>query len=161
MLDPEVLAQAIVDTLRTIPDLIDAMAGDPNNISVHRFYPGTGASLAQAVAQMHAPSILVSWKGTLGGNFSGMHIWKHPFDIYVRTANVAGSQTPSGPGHVWWLMMNKPVNNGTLNIRQIPIVDGADIMDIPSISHRQDEELTDFFCGIVTIPEIGDQGVDD
>ncbi len=160
MLDPEVLSAAIVTTLRTIPDLVTAMAGDPNNISAHQFYPGTERSLASVVANMNAPSILVVWKGTLGGNFDGMHVWKHPFEIYIRTGNAAELETPAGPGHVWWLMMNKPVNNWTLNIRQIQIMNGVDIMDLPSISHRQDEELTDYFCASVTIPEIGDQGAD-
>jgi hypothetical protein len=160
MLDPEVLAAAIVATLRTIPDLVAAMGADPNNIFAHQFYPGTEKSLANAVANMSAPSILVAWKGSLGGNFDGMTIWKHPFEIYIRTGNAAELETPAGPGHVWWLMMNRPVNSGTLNIRQIRIMAGVDPMDTPSISHRQDEELTDYFCGSVTIPEFGDQGDD-
>jgi len=157
MLDPEVLTAAIVDTLRTIPDLVDAMGGDPANIFAHQYLYGEENSLAKAVAEMKAPSMLLAWKGTLGGNFNGMTVRKHPYELYIRTKNVAGSLTPAGPGHVWWLAMNKPVNGGTLNIRQIQIMDGVDIMDIPSVSHRQDEELADFFCGSMVIPEFGDE----
>jgi hypothetical protein len=161
MLNPEVLTAAIVATLKTIPELVAAMGGDPDNISAHQYYFGEENSLAKTVYEMKSPSILVVWKGTRGGNFNGMTIWKHPFEIYIRTMNVAGSQSPAGPGHVWWLMMNRPVNGGSLNIRQIQIMDGVDIMDMPSILPRQDEELTDYFCASVTIPEIGDQGADD
>lgn len=156
MLNPEVLADAIVAAWQSIPGLVAAMGGDRNNILAHKFYYGIENNLGKAVSELNPPAILVAWRGTMGGNFDGQTIWKHPFEVYIRTKNAASDQIPSGPGHVWWLMMNGAVNGTTLNIRQIQLLPNVDPMDTPTITARQDEDLMDFFCASLVIPEIGD-----
>ena len=62
MIDPAVLVENLVTLLRDIPALVTEMGGDPSRIyAYHDQYPKR-VSLAYAIHQMPAPSILVAWQ---------------------------------------------------------------------------------------------------
>ena len=108
---------------------------------------------------MPAPSMLVAWEGSKGGNFDGQTIWKHRWGIYYRMGNAAGLAVPVGYEDLWALTCNgSTAVTGAAgpNIRNIQIADGLDIMDTPSIDHALDEDLVDRFKAVFVIPEIGD-----
>jgi hypothetical protein len=105
---------------------------------------------------MPAPSILVAWEGTQGGNFNGYQIWKHRIAVYLRMANAAGNTDPVGYEDLWWTICNRPPGGAGANIRYINILPELDIMDTPSIAHLLDEEQIDIFRGEFVLPEIGD-----
>jgi hypothetical protein len=105
---------------------------------------------------MPAPSMLVAWEGTKGGNFDGQTIWKHRWGIYYRMGNAAGVAVPVGYEDLWAITCNCPPGGTGPNIRNIQLCPGLDIMDTPSIDHALDEDLIDRFKGAFIFPELGD-----
>ena len=64
MIDTSVLVDNLVAMLRDIPELVEEMGGDPERIyAYHDQYPKK-VSLAHAIHQMPAPSIMAVWQGT-------------------------------------------------------------------------------------------------
>lgn len=162
MLNPAPITDAIVSALQSIPDLAGAMTVlDANQNAVCRIYAhhyrlGAEYRLAERIYKMPAPSLLVAWEGTHGGNFDGQTIWKHRFSVYFRMGNAAGSPDPVDYEQLWWLACNQPPAASPLNIRYMNLYPGLDIMDTPSVAHALDEDLQDRFVGTFVIPEIGD-----
>lgn len=159
MLNPSLVTDAVAAALRTITALVAAMAEDSARIVAYHYLYGSDEPSVKKIYEMPAPSILVLWEGTQGGNFDGSTIWKHKIAIYIRTTNVAVPGFAGVVGayeYVWWLICNGVVNGGSHNIRQINLLPQLEIMDTPSVQHMQDEEGQDLFCGKLVIPEIGD-----
>ncbi len=162
MLNPKLISDAVVAALQNIPALATAMtvmdsSGNPSvRISAFHYRLGAEHRLAEAIYKMPAPSILVAWEGTQGGNFSGYAIWKHRIAVYLRMGNMAGSTDPVGYEDLWWTVCNGVPSNASQNIRYINILPELDIMDTPSIVHLLDEEQIDIFRGEFVLPEIGD-----
>ena len=95
--------------LKTITDLaaamtlLDATGAPVVRITAFHYLLGQEHRLAEAVYGMPAPSMLVAWEGTKGGNFDGQTIWKHRWGIYYRMGNAAGLGTPVGYEDLWAL----------------------------------------------------------
>ncbi len=162
MLNPRPIVDALVSTMRLIPDLAAAMtvidSGNPIcRISAFHYLLGQEHRLAEAIYKMPAPSMLVAWDGTLGGNFDGQTIWKHRFNVYFRMGNAAGLPDPLGYEDLWWILCNRPPAGSQVNIRYMQIYPGLDIMDTPSVAHALDEDQIDRFVGSLVLPELGDQ----
>jgi hypothetical protein len=163
MLNASPITDAIAATLACIPDLFTAMAvtnaiGDLEcRISAFHYRLGQEHQLAAAIYKMPAPSMLVAWDGTQGGNFDGQTIWKHRFHVYFRMGNAAGLDYPVGYEDLWWTVCNRPPTGSPVNIRYMTLYPGLDIMDTPSMAHALDEDQVDRFVGTFVIPEIGDQ----
>jgi len=162
MLNPAPITDAIVVALQSIPELaaamtvLDAQQNPVCRIGAFHYLLGQEHRLAEAIYKMPAPSMLVAWEGTKGGNFDGQTIWKHRWGIYYRMGNAAGVAVPVGYEDLWALTCNSPPGGHGPNIRNIQLYTGLDIMDTPSIDHALDEDLIDRFKGGFTIPEIGD-----
>ena len=146
---------AIVAAMQSIPDLVAAMGGDPGAITAFHYQYGADHRLQEHVYQIAPPGILVAWKGTLGGSFDGQTLFKHRFDVYIRSANAALDPSTAGPERLWALICNGTMPDER-NIRQVQLLPEVDIMEPPSVAHQQDEEQMDFFVGTLVIPEIGD-----
>ena len=153
MLNAAPITDAIASVLLSIPELSASMGG---RISAFHFRLGQEHRLAEAIYKMPAPSMLVAWEGTKGGNFDGQTIWKHRWGIYYRMGNAAGVADPVGYEDLWSITCNRPPGGSGPNIRYLQIYPGLDIMDTPSIDHELDEDLIDRFKGVFIIPEIGD-----
>lgn len=158
MLNPSDITEAIAAKLKLIPGLAAAMTvNSVVRINAFHYRLGRENKLAQAVYVMPAPSMLVTWEGTKGGNFNGSQLWKHSFGIYYRMANVATAVSPVGYEDLWHETVNGIVGSTGQNIRYLNILPGLEIMDTPSIDHELDEDLIDRFKALFVIPEIGDQ----
>lgn len=163
MLDPDVVLSEFVTALRSIPELVTQLGGDPTLISGHYFLTGAEFSLAMAIAKMPSPSILIAYLDLLGGNFDGNMIWKHRLEVYLRPKNAAvgsvggvgGPRACSAP-HLWMLAMNRPVLGGVNHVRAIELIPGLRLMDTPTLTYRQDETLADLFVGQCVFGESGD-----
>src|ERR1035441_6050235 len=168
MLNTSAVTDAIVTALKTITDLAAAMTaldatGSPVvRITAFHYLLGQEHRLAEAVYVMPAPSMLVAWEGSKGGNFDGQTIWKHRWGIYYRMGNAAGLGTPVGYEDLLALTCKGPTGApdrpGAVtgpNIRNIQIADGLDIMDTPTIDHALDEDLIDRFkAGFIILESI-------
>jgi hypothetical protein len=162
MLNAAPITDRIAEVLRSIPALAAAMtvadaAGNPIcRIAAFHYRLGQENRLAETIYQMPAPSMLVAWEGTAGGNFDGQTIWKHRWGIYYRMGNAAGVASPVGYEDLWAITCNDPPGGTGPNIRNIQLHAGLDIMDTPSIDHALDEDLIDRFKGVFIFPELGD-----
>ena len=162
MLDPDLVLAAVISAFRSIPALITQMAGASSNIYGHTYAYGAEHSLALAINEQRSPSILVAYVDLIGGQFSGMTVWKHRLDAYIRPKNAAFGHIPGGaiaasPQHLFWLMMNSPVLGGSQNIRYTEILSGLHMLDaMPSLTHQTDEQGADFFVCHMVFPEMGD-----
>ncbi|MGD0497529.1 MAG: hypothetical protein ABSC23_03735 [Bryobacteraceae bacterium] len=162
MLNPKLITDAVTAVLQNIPELATAMtvtdAGGNATVRIAAFHYrlGSDSRLMEVVFKMPAPSILVTWEGTEGGNFDASTIFKHRIAVYFRMGNMAGSNDPVGYEDLWWTVCNRPPNGKGVNIRYLNILPELDIMDTPSVAHLLDEDRMDIFRGEFVIPEVGD-----
>lgn len=161
MINTDLLVNAVVSTLQTIPDLVTALNGDPTRIFPYHYIYGIDAPLETALYEVKPPCIMVAWENTLPGDFDGTTLWKHTVNVYMRTGNQALASPPITPAYLWWMIINLGVNSTAVNIRYTQILKSGstplvDIMDTPAIEHMKDENGMDFFIGRCTFPELGD-----
>ena len=162
MLNPSLITDAVTATLQNIADVATAMTvldsgGNPTvRITAYHYLLGADHRLMEAIYKMPAPSMLVAWEGTQGGNFNGYAIWKHHIAVYLRMGNAAGSNDPVGYEYLWWKICNGLPEGSNVNIRYMNILPELDIMDTPSIAHMLDVDQIDMFRGEFIIPEMGD-----
>lgn len=161
MLNPLPATDAIAAALASIPELAAAMTvqapgGPLVRISAFHYQLGQEQPLVKTVYEMPAPSMLVAWEGTKGGNFNGYQVWKHRWGVYIRMGNAAGVASSAGYEYLWSLICNGIPEGSAVNIRYMNLYPGLDIMDTPSVDHMLDQDQVDFFKGVFVIPEIGD-----
>jgi hypothetical protein len=155
MIDPSILINALVSLLREIPDLVAEMDGNPERIyAYHDQYPKK-PSLALAIHQMPAPSIMAAWQGTAPGSFGGIDVWKHQVALYLR-ARETFDDDPPAYYRLFRLItkgippsMGVPMINATVHPSCYP-------MDTPSIQRATDAEGLDYFEVHMSFTEAGD-----
>ncbi len=156
MFDDSVLVDNLVATLRDIPDLVEEMGGDPERIfAYHDQYPKK-VSLAHALHQMPAPSIMAVWQGTGPGTFGGFDVWKQQVTLYLRARETFDGDPPNPYPRLFRLITKGvPTHSGQpmLNVQVHP---NCHPMDLPSIQRQTDAEGLDYFEVPITFTEIGD-----
>jgi hypothetical protein len=157
MIDPSELVNDVVALLRDVPELVTQMNGEPDRIyAYHDQYP-KHASLAHAIHQMPAPSIMAVWIGTQPGSFAGAEVWKHQVTLYLRARETFDGDPPAGYYRLFRLITKGvPAGAGVemLNATQHP---SCYPMDVPMIQRQTDAEGLDYFEVPLTFTEIGDQ----
>ena len=89
MIDPSEIVTNLVAMLRDMPALVTEVGGDAARIyAYHDSYP-KNISLAHAIHQMPAPSIMAVWQGTQPGSFGGVDVWKHQITLFLRAKQEA------------------------------------------------------------------------
>lgn len=158
MLNPDILVNAVVTALNSIPDFVTAMTSANGNVSITAYTAATDdqPSLDAAIYEMTAPSTLVAWDRIVPGNFDGTTIWKHMLQVVVRAPIVANAPTPITFGTLAKLIVDSPINGTSLNIRQQAIIPEVDLVDTPPIQRLKDETGKDFIVIHLLFPEIGD-----
>ena len=156
MIDTSELVNNLVALLRDIPELVAEMGGDASRIyAYHDQYPKR-ASLAFAIHQMPAPSIMAAWQGTVPGSFGGNDVWKHQVTLYLRSRETFDGDPPTAYYRLFRLI-NKgvpssagaPMLNATVHPSCYP-------MDVPSIQRATDAEGLDYFEAQLSFVEAGD-----
>lgn len=157
MLDLDAATDAIAAALAAIPELAQAMTAQ-GQVQIHPFHylQGQEQTLPEAVYGMPAPSMLVAWRGTRGGNFNGYVLWKHTWSVFYRMGNAAAQSSPVSYAALWRLTCDGIPAGFNQNVRYTQLYPGLDIMDTPSIAHAMDLSQIDYFEGTFVIPEIGD-----
>ena len=156
MIDTSVLVDNLVTILRDIPGLVEEMDGDPERIfAYHDQYPKK-ISLAHAIHQMPAPSIMAVWQGSGPGAFGGFDVWKHQVTLFLRARESFDGQPPT-PYCRMFRSITKGVPTQTgqqmLNVQIHP---NCHPMDLPTIQRQTDAEGLDYFEVPITFTEIGD-----
>ena len=84
VINPNGIADAVVDTLRDIPELVEAMGDDLANISAyHGIWPDEN-DLMLAVQKMQPPAILVAPRGFYEGALGTLSANKYPLSLFLR-----------------------------------------------------------------------------
>jgi len=156
MINPADLVDNLVATLRDIPDLLAEMSGDAGRVfAYHDQYPKR-SSLAHAIHQMPAPSIMAVWQGTGPGSFGGMDVWKHQVTLFLRARETGDSDTPAY--HRLFRLITKGVPAaGDVPMINVTIHPSCYPMDLPMIQRQTDAEGLDYFEVPITFTEIGDE----
>ena len=157
MIDPSALVSNLVTMLRDIPDLVAEMGGDPERIyAYHDQYPKR-VSIAHAIHQMPAPSVMAVWMGTSPGSFGGVDVWKHQIMVYLRAKETFDGEPPTAYYRLFRLLtkgvpagVGQPMLNTTVHPNCYP-------MDLPLIQRQTDAEGVDYFEVHITFTEIGDE----
>ncbi len=157
MINPAEIADSLVALLRDIPDLVAEMNGEAERIfAYHDQYPKK-VSLALAIYQMPAPSVMVVWQGTQPGTFGGNETWKHQFSLLLRARETYEGDPPTAYYRLFRVItkgvptsLGQPMLNATVHPSCHP-------MDVPSIQRQTDQEGLDYFEVSVSFTEIGDE----
>ncbi|MGE5487442.1 MAG: hypothetical protein ACM3ZB_06445 [bacterium] len=157
MIDPSQLVDNLVAMLRNIPELIAEMDGDPERIfAYHDHYPKR-VSLAHAIHQMPAPSVMAVWVGTSPGSFGGVDVWKHQVTLYLRAREMFDGH-PTTAYYKLFRLITKGVPAGSAVPMLNATVHGScHPMDLPLIQRQTDAEGVDYFEVPITFTEIGDE----
>jgi hypothetical protein len=161
MLDCYDITEALAATLALIPDLAAAMTVTENGntvvrISAFHYLLGQERQYLRAIYEMPAPSMLVVWRGDVGGE--QMTQVRHKYEIHCRMGNAAGQEDPVGYEQLWNLFCNAAPTGFPRNIRYINILPGLEIMEnLPTCELPQDRDEIDRFVITLVIPEIGDE----
>jgi hypothetical protein len=156
MINPAELVDNLVAMLRDIPDLVTEMNGDPERIFAYHDQFPKRASLAHAIHQMPAPSIMAVWQGTQPGAFGAMDVWKHQVTLFLRARETFESDPPTAYYRLFRLITKGvPASAGTqmLNATVHPC---CYAMDLPMIQRQTDAEGLDYFEVPITFTEAGD-----
>lgn len=157
MIDTSELVDSLVALMRDIPELVTEMGGDASRIyAYHDQYPKR-VSLAYAIHQMPAPSILVAWQGSQPGSFGGVDVWKHQVTLYLRARETFDGDPPTAYYTLFRLITKGvptttgvPLMNSTIHPACYP-------MDVPSIQRATDAEGLDYFEVQMAFTEAGDE----
>ena len=157
MINPAELVDNLVAMLRTIPDLVAEMDGDPERIyAYHDQYPKK-ASLAQAIHTMPAPAVMAVWQGTAPGTFGTVDVWKHQVTLYLRSREADESNPPAAYYRLFRLITKGVPAESEVPILNATVHPSCYPMDLPQIQRQTDAEGLDYFEVPITFTEIGDE----
>ncbi len=157
MIDPAELVDNLVAMLRTIPDLVAEMEGDPERIyAYHDHYPKK-ASLAQAIHTMPAPAVMAVWQGTAPGSFGNVDVWKHQVTLYLRSRETDETDPPTAYYRLFRLITKGVPAGSDVPMLNVTVHPSCYPMDLPLIQRQTDAEGLDYFEVPITFTEIGDE----
>ncbi len=156
MINPAELVDNLVAMLRTIPDLVTEMEGDPERIfAYHDHYPKK-SSLAHAIHSMPAPSIMAAWQGTAPGTFGSVDVWKHSVTLYLRARQTDETDPPTAYYRLFRLITKGVPAGSEVPMLNTTVHPSCHAMDLPMIQRQTDAEALDYFEVPITFTEIGD-----
>lgn len=106
MLNSADVLQSLVNKFRAIPELVQEMGGDPENIAIFRRRWPHSTFLQAAVVDAKAPNILIATDGIAIGSYGE---WQHKFLAIVRTREEAADLIEGEVDayeRVFWLIVN-------------------------------------------------------
>ena len=156
MIDTSVLVDNLVAVLRDIPDLVEEMGGDPERIfAYHDQYPKR-VSLAHAIHQMPAPSVMAVWQGSGPGSFGGFDVWKHQVTLFLRAREAFDGDPPTPYYRIFRLITKGVPTTSGQQMLNVQVHPNCHPMDLPLIQRQTDAEGLDYFEVPITFTEIGD-----
>ena len=158
MINPAELVDNLVAQLQGVAELVAAINNDTERIyAYHDLYPSK-SSLALAIHEMPAPSIMVVWQGTGPALNSGMEVWRHQLAVYLRAGqNFAGVSYTEQPYYTMFKYIAKGLSSSGLPMNVSTIHESCLPMDTPSIQRVAGLEGLDYFEVSMAFTEIGDE----
>jgi len=156
MINPAELVDNLIAMLRDIPDLVTEMSGDSERIfAYHDQYPKR-SSLAHAIHQMPAPSVMAVWQGTAPGSFGSAEVWKHQVTLYLRARETFDGDPPTAYYQLFRLVTRGVPSSAGVPMLNATVHPSCHPMDLPLIQRQTDAEGLDYFEVPITFTETGD-----
>ena len=156
MIDTSELVNNLVALLRVIPALVAEIGDDASRIyAYHDQYPKR-SSLALAIHQMPAPSIMAAWQGTAPGSFGGNDVWKHQVTLYLRSRETFDGDPPTAYYRLFRLITKGVPESAGMPMLNVTVHPSCYPMDVPSIQRATDAEGLDYFEVQMSFVEAGD-----
>ncbi len=156
MIDGAEIVSALVEFLRDIPDLVEAVGDDETKIYAYEDRYPSNISLEMAKYQMPAPGVMVAYNGTYPGSFNASESYKHEISISVRAGQDSGDETPSGFYRLFRLVIRGTPTGQAQPMQYLVIHASCQPMDPPSMRRQTDAAGVDYFEIVMTFTEIGD-----
>lgn len=138
------LVNAIVDNLRSIPELVACLQGNEEAIfAYHDIYPAK-SSVALAVVELQPGQVMVAWNGTTQAA-AAMGFWQHNVKIFIRAAEEVEGLNPDGYYELFRLIFDGVPEGQTLTMRQLEQIPECDPMENETIVRSTDGEGVDYF----------------
>jgi hypothetical protein len=144
------LTNALVNTLRAIPELVTELGGDPSVIVPYIDGNPAPNSLSQAIYQQALGSVLAAWQETIL-NEGEMEAWRHDYVIFLRAAK---GHSPLTLGDI--LINGVPNPGDGLRWRYCPVMDGVLPATVTNLARPSDSEGIDYHSILVQFTETGD-----
>ncbi|HWR52544.1 MAG TPA: hypothetical protein VN428_15645 [Bryobacteraceae bacterium] len=154
MINPSDLVNNLVALLREIPEMSAEMSSDPERIyAYHDQFPAR-VSVAQAIHDMPAPSLMAVWMGTAPGMLGGVDVWKHSVTLYLRAGEGGG---PTAYYRLFRLITKGVPASTGVEMLNATVHPSCYPMDLPMIQRQTDAEGVDYFEVPMTFTEAGDE----
>jgi hypothetical protein len=146
----------LVELLRDIPELLDKLKGDPQNIyAYHDRYP-KNVSLDTARYKMVSPAIMVAYTGTGPGSRGDFEAWRHELSLTLRAGEEDENQSPAGYYALFRLIVKGVPTSSGQPLCVTTVHEFCDPMDTPTMRRQTDMNGVDYFEIAMTFTEIGD-----
>jgi hypothetical protein len=159
LINPSEIVDALVTLLRSIPDLVEELGGNEENIfAYHDRYP-KNISIEKAKYEQPSPSVMAVWQGTGVGNQGSFTVWKHSVSLFLRSAEDPGDDIPTGYYTLYRLILKGVPESGVGEqpmIYQTVHASCTPMDDVPSIQRQSDASGIDYFEITLSFTEIGD-----
>jgi hypothetical protein len=157
MINPAELVDNFVTLLRTVPDLVVEMDGDPDRVYAYHDHFPKKSSLVHAIHAMPAPGVMAVWQGTAPGSFGGVDVWKHQVTLYLRARQTDETDPPTAYYRLFRLITKGTPAGSDVSMLNVPVHPSCYPMDLPQIQRQTDAEGLDYFEVPITFTEIGDE----
>jgi hypothetical protein len=153
MIDSSEIVNNLIALLRGVPELAAEVGGDSSRIYAYHDQFPSRLSLAQAIHDMPAPSIMAAWMGTAPGSLGGVDVWKHSVILYLRAGEGGG---PTAYYRLFRLITKGVPASTGVEMLNATVHPSCYPMDLPTIQRQTDAEGVDYFEVPITFTEIGD-----
>lgn len=138
------LVEAIVNNLRSIPELVAILQGREEAIfAYHDIYPAK-SSVALAIIELQPGQIMVAWNGTSPAA-APLGFWSHNVKVYIRAAEESETLDPEGYYELFRLIFDGVPEGQSLTMRQMEQIPECDPMENETIVRSSDAEGIDYF----------------
>lgn len=157
MVDAAEIVANLVTLLRDIPDLVEAMGGDPARIYAYEDRYPKNNSLERAKGLLLAPGILIGFEGEGPASYGQQEVWQYRISASLRAAVNSGDSTPSGYYRLFRLLVKgSPTSAAGLQIQNITVHESCMPMGTPAMDRKIDVNGNDYFEVSLSFLEMGD-----
>jgi hypothetical protein len=117
MINPKTIGAEWVTVLRSLPNLVTALGGNPTSIQYYSenitvFGRPTEANVDLAILTMPPGSIMIVWDGSGPGRLGNAQVFVHQFKLYLRTPEILNV----GYEDIWTWIINDIPEGTTLRM---------------------------------------------
>lgn len=147
---------AVMDKMRLVPGLLQAVAGVPDSIYSYTDLRPPNRSIEDAAGQMQSPSMMLALMGIEYGKRGDFDAWKFNFAIYLRMESVESyAAGVIGYHEVFQHFIDGIPAGSTLRLLDTVIHANFDLIEGPALERVLDQDGTEYWVIRFYLTEIG------